>query len=109
MKVLLIDDIRTPVFIKNTYGCDVTHYATNYQDGIKMLTEQGPFDLLCLDHDLASYDENGKELTGYDVMLFLESNLEFLPKDFWWVSANPVGRKNMQACLDSIRDRQNKS
>lgn len=103
MKVLLIDDVRKPSLIKITYDIDVTHLATNFAEGIKALTENGPFDLLCLDHDLSSYDDNGKEMTGYDIMLFLEANTQYMPKDFLWVSANPVGRKNMQACLDAIR------
>jgi CheY-like chemotaxis protein len=108
MRILLIDDIRTPALIKHTYGLfdhDYTH-ATNYEDGIKALKSNEPFDLLCLDHDLASYcPETGKELTGYSVMLFLEANPEFRPKDYLLVTANPVGRDNMQRVIDAMKSK----
>lgn len=102
-RVLLIDDIRTASFIALTYGIEVTKVAKDYWQGIEALkTDQ--WDLLCLDHDLASFDDKGKELTGYDIMKFLEANPKYMPKDFLWVSSNPVGCKNMQACLDSIKN-----
>lgn len=104
MRILLIDDIRLPVLITATYGIEGEFtLATNFQQGIDALTQNDTFDLLCLDHDLASYSETGREMTGYDVMLFLEANPQYMPKNFLWVSANPVGRRNMQAALDSIR------
>lgn len=104
MRILLIDDIRKPILITSTYGIegDFT-IATSYQEGIDALTQNETFDLLCLDHDLSSYDETGKEKTGYDIMLFLECYQQYMPKAFLWVSSNPVGRRNMQAALDSIR------
>ena len=105
MRVLLIDDQRKPVYIKVTHGIDVTHTATSYAEGIQMLSQNEPFDLLCLDHDLSSYDETGRELTGYDIMVFLEQNPCHMPKDIFFVTANPVGRINMQRVFDSIKNR----
>ncbi len=64
MRTLLIDDLRN---IK----ADVI--ARTYDEGIRELTYNGPWDLLLLDHDLASF-VNGIEKTGYDVMCFLEEN-----------------------------------
>lgn len=90
MKVLLIDDVRLPSYIASTYGIDVTDVAKNYEQGIEKLKEGG-WDLLCLDHDLGGIDSE----TGYDVMCFLEENQQYLPKDILFVTANPVGRKNM--------------
>lgn len=104
MKILLIDDNRTPVLVENKYGllgADWT-LAINFNEGLEALKHQGPFDLLCLDHDLASWDENGNEMTGYSIMLFLEANPSLMPKDILFVSGNPIGVKKMQACLDSI-------
>ncbi len=80
MKVLLIDDVRNELFISITYGVNVTRVARNYQSGIEALMAER-WDLLCLDHDLSAYDETGKELTGYDIMLFLERHRELVPKD----------------------------
>lgn len=60
MRVLLIDDLRE---IK------ADRVARTFEDGIKALAEEGPWDILYLDHDLG--DENPKH-TGYGVMCFLE-------------------------------------
>lgn len=58
---------------------------------------------LSLDHDLGD-DEDG---TGYTVVVVLESwayngATEHIPDKIGIHSANPVGRKNMQAAIDSI-------
>lgn len=102
MKILLIDDQRTKSYISSTYGIDVTQVAKTYQEGIEQLQIGGPWDALLLDHDLSSYDDNGKELTGTDIMNFLEQNQDLLPKQIILVTSNPVGRKNMQAIIDKI-------
>ena len=84
MRVLAIDDLR-----------DMTQasvVARNYDEGIRQLQTNGPWDLLLLDHDLASFDENNKEKTGYDIMCWLEENKQYLPAKIECVSANPVGR-----------------
>jgi hypothetical protein len=96
MKTLLIDDMRD---IK----ADVI--ARTYNEGIKALKSQGPFDILYLDHDLASYDEYGREKTGYDIMCFLEVNLRYLPASIVVVSSNPVGRRNMEVVIDKLYGR----
>lgn len=92
MKTLLIDDMRD---IK----ADVI--ARNYKEGIHALQNSGPFDILYLDHDLASY-EGDREKTGYDVMCFLEANPELKPGKIMIVSSNPVGRKRMQVVIDKL-------
>lgn len=101
-KVLLIDDMRTVEFIEKTYDATPTRIARDFADGINALKNEGPFDLLLLDHDLASYDEEGNELTGYKIMLFLEENQEYLPKAIEIVSSNPVGRAKMQVVIDLL-------
>jgi len=98
VRTLLIDDTRE---ISATVVC------RNYFDAIKALTHMDKFDLLYLDHDLASYDPaTNREYTGYDVVLFLEANPQFLPKDVQIVSSNPVGRQKMGAVLSHIYGRQ---
>ena len=92
MKTLLIDDMR---------NIDVTRVARTFDEGIEALKEGG-WDTLFLDHDLASYDSEGKEKTGYDVMCWLEANPEHLPKSIKIVSSNPVGRRNMQVVIDKL-------
>ncbi len=87
MKILLIDDMRGIFDVLTKYGIPTINdpkgeykIARNFDDGIKALKEESTFDLLFLDHDLASFDEGGREKTGYDIACFLEANPEFLPK-----------------------------
>jgi hypothetical protein len=98
MRILAIDDMR-----------DMTQasvVARNYDEGIRQLEINGPWDLLLLDHDLASFDDNGEEYTGYDVMCWLEAHPEFLPDKIECVSANPVGRARIIAvCTNLYRER----
>jgi hypothetical protein len=103
MKVLLIDDVRTASFIKSTYNIDVTTVAKSFAEGISELKANGPWDLLLLDHDLSSYNEEGDELTGTHIMAFLEDNPELLPKDLKLVTANPVGGRRMQDIWNRIK------
>lgn len=89
--------------------------ARTARDALLMVNENvGNVEVLSLDHDLG--DEN--ELTGYDVLSILEKLVGtgellsvIIPNEFRIHSANPVGRKNMQAAIDSIekmRKHQNK-
>ena len=90
MRTLLIDDLRD---IK----ADVI--ARTFDEGINALTNDGPFDILYLDHDLG---DPTPSKTGYDVMCFLEANLELLPKKIVLVTSNPVGRQKMQVVIDKL-------
>lgn len=90
MRSLLIDDIR---------DIEATVVARTYAEGIYALKNDGPFDVLYLDHDLG--EEHPKH-TGYGVMCFLEEFPEFLPKEIQLVTANPVGRQNMQRVIDRL-------
>lgn len=88
MRVLLIDDIRV--------RAEATETARNFWDGITQLETNGPWDILLLDHDLASYEDDGRERTGYDVMVFLEQYPKFKPGRIEFVTSNPVGRQRME-------------
>lgn len=66
---------------------------------------------LSLDHDLGDEEENG---TGYKVAAWIErqaheGNWKAVPAKITIHSANPVGRKNMQAAIDSIERMRNVS
>lgn len=91
MRVLLIDDCRGVDFIESQYGIRPTDVARTYADAITQL-QNGPWDLVYLDHDLAEPDPNH---TGYGIMNFLEANASLLPKDIHFVTSNPVGRQQM--------------
>jgi len=99
-KILLIDDIRNEMILKTMGHTEMpTHVARTYDDAIKALTTEGPFDLVYLDHDLGE-DEMAK--TGYGIMNFLEANTEFLPGKIELVTSNPVGRRQMQTVIEKL-------
>ena len=97
-KTILIDDERN-------IEADVV--CRNFQAGIMQLREGPPFAKLYIDHDLASYDENGKEQTGYHLMCWLEENIRYAPKEIICVSANPVGKAKIEQVIRNIYRRRN--
>lgn len=102
MKVLLIDDARAVFCVESGWNVKVTNVARTFAEGINALKDDGPFDLVLLDHDLASFDEERNELTGYMIMVFLEQNQHLLPKRIELVTSNPVGRAKMQTVINKI-------
>lgn len=93
---LWVDDIRTP--LDDTY--DVVR---TYDDAIAALTATVYTDIY-LDHDLACF-KNGRELTGYDVVMWIVdqkiNNPAFTPPvRYHMLTANPVGRENMMALIN---------
>jgi CheY-like chemotaxis protein len=92
-RCLLIDDQRKIV---------ADRVARTFSDGIAALRDEGPWDLLLLDHDFGDPDP---AKTGYGIMRWLEENPQFLPTKIVFVTANPVGRDNMRAVLKRIETR----
>jgi len=90
MKKLWVDDKRTPpddswIWAK-TYDETIAHIKTGV-------------DIISLDHDL------GEEKTGYDIAKYIEEHVvlqDMLYPDIRIHSANPVGRKNIQATIDFL-------
>lgn len=89
MRTLLIDDIR---------NLPADRVARTFEDGIEALKNEGPWELLLLDHDLGQ--EDGKDGTG--IVNFLEQNTSCMPKEVRIVSSNPVGRNRMQLVINKI-------
>ena len=79
------------------------HIVRTYAHCIEMLEEERchGIGILSLDHDLGEYNQElGREVTGYDVLCWLEAKLDEqitfpLPDEFRVHSANPVGMKRM--------------
>jgi hypothetical protein len=95
MKKLFVDDERVV-----PQGWDV---ARNYDDAISKLSSTN-YDELSLDHDIASFNDSGREMTGYDVALWLANRKmtsnDYVPPIVKCHSANPAGRKNIQGVID---------
>ncbi|MCK9432542.1 MAG: hypothetical protein M0R00_06260 [Candidatus Omnitrophica bacterium] len=91
MRTLLIDDFRD-------YGCDRTEKT--FSGGIEALKSES-WDIVYLDHDLGFYID-GDSRTGYDILCWLEQNLQYLPKEIKIVSDNPSGRERMELVLKKL-------
>jgi hypothetical protein len=88
---LWVDDIRDP-----PNGWEL---ARSYNEAISMLLESD-INEISLDHDL------GEEKTGYDIANFIERHVYYGVFDSPKIhihTSNPVGRKNIQACVDRIK------
>ena len=95
---LYVDDER-PLPLQYKDNWDV---ARNYDQAISMLTKN-KYDVVSLDHDIASWNKEGREMTGYDIALWLaerKHNNEYVPPEVFVHSANPVGVKNIQGVVD---------
>lgn len=91
LKVFL-DDIRTPP--------DDTWVIVRTVEQAKQLLKDNVVAVLSLDHDLGE-----SEPTGYDLVCWIEEQVfkrKLLSPVMKIHSANPVGRKNMEAGIQSI-------
>lgn len=87
-RVLWIDDERFPPH---------PHFCVARTAGqAKTLLLDQPWDVVYVDHDLASFDESGKETTGYDVLKwFFDTTCGPIPPRFMLLTSNTVGRRNI--------------
>lgn len=104
---LLIDDTRDESSENIKMRLDVI--ARNQWEGMRQLLDNGPWDLLLLDHDLHSYDKDGKEWTGYHIASYLEEqayngNWSVIPKKIICVSSNPEGARRINVALSKIEE-----
>lgn len=91
---LFLDDIRTPP--------ENWTVARSYNEAIECLKTRQVTDL-SLDHDL------GEDRTGYDVLNWIEKMVyedpTFPVPNCSMHTSNPVGKQNMERCLNSIHKR----
>jgi len=110
-KVLILDDDpqRHKVFREILPNC-LRYHAYTATTAIKHLVESsGPFDLVCLDHDLGDFGQEGEILefgnceagTGVEVAQYISLHLEreLYPQKIIIHSQNPVGAKRMYDTL----------
>lgn len=97
-KILVIDDCRELNFAHVL--------CRTVDDGINALKTMGPFVELHLDHDMCAvehqYHDTGREKTGYDVLVFLEENPEFIPERIVIVTQNASARPKMEALVKRL-------
>lgn len=99
---IFLDDERQPEFIKDKIGKLYPKdwiLVTNYFDFIKIVDDNiGSINLVSFDHDISSFDTNGKEWTGKDAVDYLigkclDNNRKF--PDFYVHTMNVAGRQNI--------------
>lgn len=96
VRSLWVDDIRTP---PNPEDFDI---ARTYEQAIQFLTTR-EYDLLCIDHDLGCFSDNGREWTGYDVVLWLAERRELgfaVPSSYRLLTNNPSGRARIIGVIE---------
>ena len=97
MKKLYVDDLRpVPDFSWEP--------AFNYFEAL-ILLQHDDYDIISLDHDIDSFDDNGKEYTGYDILNYLEClRIEFRMKipHIFVHTANAAVAAKMQAVADKL-------
>lgn len=114
---IFLDDERQTTFVKNKMG---KYYPVNwvvirnYFDFVKFVDENfDQINLVSFDHDISSFDDNGKEFTGKDAADYiiekcLDTGKQF--PNFFVHTANPVGRPNIiGAILNYLRHVENKT
>lgn len=106
MKILLIDDTRSPSHIEDVDSANGRPYAENKHDidiaksaknGIEMLLSK-KYDLLLLDHDLGSTE------TGSNVLDFIENNIGSCPPVVRLVTANIIAGPMMLNRLKRLKN-----
>lgn len=100
MKIFL-DDVRNPPDASWTV-------ARTYNHCIALLSSGVPVEVLSLDHDIACYDEEHREMTGYHVAQWVEESVATddaytPPSKILCHSANPVGRARIMGTIASIQ------
>lgn len=104
MKILLIDDVRQPYWIRNPDCPDSTAYRVedvtirrDGESGLEALVHEGPWDVLLLDHDL------GYGKSGSDIIKFLNEYTHLIPAKVYLVTANPVAGHEMWLTIEKWR------
>ncbi len=94
-KILWVDDLRNP---PAGLQCDI---ARTYYEAIDLLSKVD-YDEIYLDHDLGDTGTGSQEKTGYSVCLWLAERKNeggHVPDHYHILTANPVGRKNMEGVI----------
>jgi hypothetical protein len=104
MNILILEDSdkRINQFQKKLIGHSCT-FTKTAQECIALLNSK-KWDVLFLDHDLGgkAFVKSGTG-TGYEVALYLRTNLQKCPAEVIVHSVNPVGAKNICDTLEKAK------
>lgn len=93
------DPERLKIFQRNLIGTSQSLVTTS-KDCIDKLEQEGPWDIIFLDHDLGGkvFVESGED-TGWEVAKWISDNPEHEPKRIIIHSFNSAGATNMKRLL----------
>lgn len=102
MRILFIDDAkqRAQQFREKNWTHDLV-FAYSYPEALAAL-KNGPYDLICLDHDLAEeqYEKDCREASGTALAIWIAQNkAQFHKTTFFIHSLNHAGSKRMEGTL----------
>ena len=105
---LYLDDIRNP----NQSGYKDNEWIVCRNDKTlkdMLISFDSVVTHISFDNDIASYDDNGNEITGYTLVKWLcdyilDNDLDISNLTLNFHTANPVGRMNMMCYLDNFRE-----
>lgn len=95
---VFVDDVREP-------PDELWVIARNYTSAL-LLLRTGLVKVISLDHDLGLNKYGAETLTGYDIAKWIEGEVyhgNLIAPEIQVHSANPVGRKNIEAAIVSIK------
>lgn len=115
---IFLDDIRTPKMAHNeSKGLGLAYsdasmwtVARTYGEFVDIVDRNfGKIDMISFDHDLACFDEAGREMTGktaadYVIGKCLDEGADF-PKDWYVHSDNTSGRQNIVGAILNYLDK----
>lgn len=106
MRGIFLDDERYPkdvTWIK--YPENIEWFIVRTQHYFMSLLEDEEFNIITFDHDIECYDEEGREVTGYDLLKYVLDYFQINNKKIpamYFHSMNPVGKENMEAYYNNF-------
>ena len=105
---LYLDDIRHP---HQTYPNDSDWFVVrNYNEFVSAIEKHfSDLEIISFDNDLANFDSDGNEVTGYDCVKWLcdyiqDNGLDISNLTLNFHTANPVGKENMETYWKNFRN-----
>lgn len=109
LKGLFLDDERSPEDVTwVNYPPDMKWVVVrSHHDFIRKINTDSHFNIISFDHDIASYDFKGKEITGYDCLKWLIGKTlddRYALPECYFHSKNPIGCNNMKQYFENIKE-----
>lgn len=111
---IFIDDERNPSDVSWLhYDPDIQWtIVRTYSEFKEEIRNNGIPKYISFDHDLADYDEDGREYTGltcakYLIDIVIHDGVE-LPEHFYYHTQNPIGKENIKGYIENYIEFKNK-